>query len=622
MNARPAALVLLAALLLLFAPGFVSPAEAAEKSYTLPRVEIKAAVTPAGALTVQESRTWAFTGSYTWVQQWVKHPAGFRLADVSISESGKTYVENASGQPGTFRVTREAERTSIKWYFQANDVSKVFVLRYTVPDAVTVHNDVAELYWQWVGTDWKVTTQHTTVDLRLPPGAARDAVRAWGHGPLQGVVAIPAGEQVTWQVDGLSAGTFLEGRTVFPTSLVPQATRKTGKVALSAILQEEGAWAAEANRRRDLAGYDALGGVALFLVGLIAVLLIWWRLGRDPKSGFRGPYYRELPGEYSPAELGVLWRKNQSVGGPELAATLLDLARRGLVTLNVVPGEKKHWFSFGKGEDLAITRADGSGGIGAGRSEGKTLAPHEQALLDFLFQRVAAAPDRLLVSELPVWARRDPQAMRKFLLDWRRGLSQAGEQRVFWDPGNRRRRIIGYVIYAALILAGVTGLVLTPLTITSVVLVVLAAIGMPTVVRWQRRSPAGAEDFRKWKAFRHFLTDFSRLDLAQVPALILWEHYLVYATVLGVAKETLHQMKAILPRLPEADRLAWERDRMFMYGPFAAGAGLDHLSRVSDAFGSSFHSALGTTRSSGAGSGGGFSGGGGGGIGGGGGDAG
>jgi len=57
----------------------------------------------------------------------------------------------------------------------------------------------------------------------------------------------------------------------------------------------------------------------------------------------------------------------------------------------------------------------------------------------------------------------------------------------------------------------------------------------------------GNELFTKWKAFKKFLTDFSGMDDYPIPSVTVWEHYLVYATVLGVADKVMDQLKVKLP---------------------------------------------------------------------------
>ena len=67
----------------------------------------------------------------------------------------------------------------------------------------------------------------------------------------------------------------------------------------------------------------------------------------------------------------------------------------------------------------------------------------------------------------------------------------------------------------------------------------------------RRRSPMGSTHLAMWKAFRRFLLDFSSLDRAEIPSLIIWEHYLVYATVLGVAKQVISQLKVVYPEITQ-----------------------------------------------------------------------
>ncbi|MGH2687162.1 MAG: DUF2207 family protein, partial [Actinomycetota bacterium] len=61
------------------------------------------------------------------------------------------------------------------------------------------------------------------------------------------------------------------------------------------------------------------------------------------------------------------------------------------------------------------------------------------------------------------------------------------------------------------------------------------------------------ERVARWGAFRRFLTEFSTLPEAPTLAVIIWEHYLVYAVALGVADEVEDQVRGLVPaeRLPE-----------------------------------------------------------------------
>ena len=54
-------------------------------------------------------------------------------------------------------------------------------------------------------------------------------------------------------------------------------------------------------------------------------------------------------------------------------------------------------------------------------------------------------------------------------------------------------------------------------------------------------------------AGRHFVDflHFSELPRQEVPALIVWEHYLVYAVTLGVAQQVIKQLQIVFPNLED-----------------------------------------------------------------------
>ena len=106
------------------------------------------------------------------------------------------------------------------------------------------------------------------------------------------------------------------------------------------------------------------------------------------------------------------------------------------------------------------------------------------------------------------------------------------------------------------------------------------------------------EHIEKWKGFKRFLKDFSKLDEKDYGSIVIWEHYLVYAIGLGVADKVLEQLKDIYPEITTLDDTY---------------SGIYHSSSY-HSFSNSFNSAStgAFTYSSSTGSGGGFSGGGGG----------
>ena len=55
------------------------------------------------------------------------------------------------------------------------------------------------------------------------------------------------------------------------------------------------------------------------------------------------------------------------------------------------------------------------------------------------------------------------------------------------------------------------------------------------------RTKKGVEHKAMWKAFKKFLQDCSKMDEHDYKSIAIWEHYLVYATALGISKKVIKE---------------------------------------------------------------------------------
>lgn len=259
-----------------------------QKSYSFDDVRIDALVQPDGSMIIQERRTADFSGSFT--RMYLDIPTkGFKeLSDIEVSEAGRPYSLTKNTQArtdGHYAFWLKDNNYHIEWYFQARDSKRTFDVSYRVADCVKLHDDVAELYWKFIGEMWDVPTKNVSVNLTLPGGAKQGEVLAWGHGPLQGQVEIPSSTEVIWRVKNLPERRFLEGRAVFPRQLVAQGKASTGTRALPSILAEEQQWQAKADAERLKSRLILLGGFLLSFLILLAIPQltagIRWRKERE-----------------------------------------------------------------------------------------------------------------------------------------------------------------------------------------------------------------------------------------------------------------------------------------------------------------------------------------------------
>lgn len=585
---------------------------------------------PDASVTVTEYLTVKFNGQWNGFYRDIPEDYGTMLADIAVTENGQAYQFNPGteyGPPGTFLVKRSNNNATIDWSINAQDETRVFILRYRVLNAVKIHNDTAEFYRKFIGETNGQALKNVVVTAALPTGAEQYAqgkdILIFGHGPLDGEVNFSGSNEIIWQVEKLPAYTFLEGRVLMPTQLFPQAPKEayTGQDRLSAAIAEEKGWAEKADKERNKARAQMGAGILAVLASLGSVLYMWFKAGRKFATQFTGDYYRELPADYSPAELAVLWH----YGDPEtkdLTATILDLARRHVLHIQEENFEKKGIF---RSKDIItyriiLQRPDLIGRASSGGDDNKLpiqLRTHEKKLLDLLFKTISAGEDHLYMYDIEVWAKENGLLFHDFWSKWKNDLENRGKALAFFDDTAERYKLIGiitgivmFIIASVMLGKGIAVPFAWGLVIGSVILFVIPLF-------YKRRSLSGQEDYVKWQAFRRFLLDFSQMERYEIPSLAVWEHYLVYATTLGVAKEVIKQLEVVFPNLQDGDH-------RFAYGWYA-GHALNNTDFLS--FNDTFETAIATaekqykaatSKSSSSGGGGGFSGGGGGGSGGGG----
>ncbi len=232
------------------------------KSFGIEQVQTTAVVAPDGSMAVTEQVTYDFHGTFNHLTR--SFTSG-TITGLQASEGEQPLAVESAGPP--------------QWQWAIPDTTgrHTYTLTYTVPGAVRVGSDVAELNWQFIGSDTAVPIGHVDISITMPGDGT--GVRAWAHGPLNGEVTVTA-NQVGLVVDSLPANTFVEAHVVDPSSnfTVPP----TPNELLPGILASEQRDAETANAARAAARdrlqrrHDLQAGTPFVVIaGVLAFLAIW-----------------------------------------------------------------------------------------------------------------------------------------------------------------------------------------------------------------------------------------------------------------------------------------------------------------------------------------------------------
>ncbi|NLB21117.1 MAG: DUF2207 domain-containing protein, partial [Clostridium sp.] len=358
-------------------------------------------------------------------------------------------------------------------------------------------------------------------------------------------------------------GEFLETFVIFPPSLIENSANVFDRVELPSILENEGRLADEANEIREEAIKEQeerleqerlereaqllrdqrerasrpffLGGIG---AAIIALITMFRKYSKEVEPTFEGDYYRELPEDYSPAVMSYLLTKGKTKD-EDIMATILDLARKKVVSLTPVIVESGRIFKKEE-ESFRITWRE--------KDKLNSLLPHEAFLATWFIDDLGGS-DGLVLDELEniVKKQKNALAFQKDYEYFKAKVKDVGEQQEFFAPNKLTGAKVYVLIGLALMVLGVGGLFL----LESFFGIILASFGglmlfgLIAMNFVRKYSLKGAEHTAMWNAFKKFLLDFSNMRDAEVPSLVIWEHYLVYATSLGVAEEVIDQLPKV-----------------------------------------------------------------------------
>lgn len=226
-----------------------------------------------------------------------------------------------------------------------------YKISYHVIDAITKYNDIAELYWQFVGSDFEIEAKRITGQIKLPEAAeSKEEVKIWGHTPdLNGTINFVNNETIRFEVNNNKKRKMVEVRIAMPTDMILLSGREYNKDKLNSIIEEESKWANEANSKR--IGKIVL--VALICIGVFGVFIYFFirnikiiRTRKPLKPTVHYDYFRELPRKDA-TPLEALYLRYEMFSdihpnffGKIFSATILNLVLKKAVSIEKITNEK------------------------------------------------------------------------------------------------------------------------------------------------------------------------------------------------------------------------------------------------------------------------------------------
>ena len=501
------------------------------------------------------------------------------------------------GDSQKYTVDNTYNGVSIRMYYPINNEKIAFKVSYTLEDAIILHNGFAEFYWNFFSGELQDEINDLNVRVVLPGLDNSEYFRFWAHGPLSGEVHdynSNTNNIVIASIDKLEAYGILDMRVTFDDSLVnTNLISKHSAETLDDIVAEETEIASETNALRrevqtkwNIALFGTIGFYILLVIGFVYVYL---KYDKELKSDFNHKYNRDFIDDYNVEVVDYLM--NHNVTENALSASVMNLIYKKNIKAEAIP-DKKDSYTF------TLLNRD-------------NLNDTENSLVDFLFTTVGN-DNTFTTMALKKYAS-NATTCRDFMssyTNWKNKVIIDGKSQNFFEK-KRNYVWIPFVllIYSIILLTFISSNNIE--MFFGILTIFFAIIFMIYAIACTKKTKKGIEHYAKWKAFKNFLNDFGNFSIKELPEIALWERYLVYATVFGLADKV---EKAMNVKITEFDNVDSADYIMFTH---------IHNMHMASIISSSMHSAINSSQvsinranasssmSSGGGFGGGFSGGGG-----------
>lgn len=497
-----------------------------------------------------------------------------------INQPGKSFQKVSSASNGDKRkyiVTTKSNGEAYRMYNENNGGALGFYLEYTVKNVAIRHTDIAEVGWNLMGNELSNRIHNYEAHIHIPNNQTE--LRAWAHGPLNGNIKLIDRTEIQLTVSDIFPNTAFDTRFVFDLTAIPTSNKTTNVTALPMILNVETKKAEEANRLREefidgqfqivkmaldkvestkrpsdlneaqgqlniLASYttegeypalkqrydeikeivDArmktlntvFGGIAIIYV--IAMIIYVYRIYLKYDKELKVPhieYFRDIPNNYGPACVDYLFKRK--IDNNSFSATLLNLISDKVIRYEKI--DKKNY---------KIIYHDNV----------RPLLEEEEKLITWVFEEKTDGKETTLEA-----FKKKAKSYSSFISDFelfKKTALQHAKSLNFYET---------QTLKGIPILTSVVGFVLGFICIymeVGLFSIIFFLVGIASLIYFvsiQKKTKFGREEYEKWSALKRFLQDFGKFDTKDLPDMILWEKFLVYAYVFGCAKELEKTMK-------------------------------------------------------------------------------
>lgn len=469
-----------------------------------------------------------------------KEIAKFLPIEEKTATNGMEYVYSLSNFLDGGYVKR------IKIYIPSNEgVKKYLKIEYDIEDVAVLYNDKGEIYWNFVGSGWDSYISNLKINIKFE-GSSNQPIKIYPHGYTNIKNITNVNEKLSFEVPNLYPGIAVDARVIFPTEyldaeeVVKQVNENYNFEELEKI---------EKGMNMGKTRYNLSNTVTYIIIAMVVIYLVLLFIksskvsskGKNKKLDyFTEPLENLDLSVYTKLNGGMILNSNL------LMATILDLKHKKVLDMDSQKRLKKTFDGIEYDYYLTINE----------NADLTKLNEYEKIVLNYLFNEKSSTEITEFKEAKIELNKRFKELSTKYLeINKFNTICSKYDEKlkdvVLEKPEKGLKKFSFIFLLVIAVVAVINIFVISPLNfglkmeyfmihlIFGIMLLVFAV--SLTYVRSIKEEYH--DEYNKLKGLEKYLKDYSKIKDRYPIEIELWDRYLVFATLFGIAKKVAKEFK-------------------------------------------------------------------------------
>ncbi|HCU56401.1 MAG TPA: hypothetical protein DIC18_03610 [Clostridiales bacterium] len=421
--------------------------------------------------------------------------------------------------------------------------------------------DATVFYYQYLSDNNTMDVEKMSVTVNFPQ--EEPELRSWLHTSQSGVGVWKQSDDlrsIKVLVEEVSAGEYVESRMLLGKGHYAAASGGATITSVDIEEEERAAYEKYQKEQRIRLAITILDYVlAVLSVGAGVLFIVILKRKNRPLDLPDAPiYYRDIPEGYTGGEVSPLYfyYSNENYLDESISATMLELVRLKYIT--IAPDEGK------KNAVITVLKAD----------EENELRTHQKCVIEMLLA-VKPMGTSFTMKDFERFGKNHPERLMHLVEKYKAVILNKSQRDGAYQKGNPAKRLANkfFTIMVGLGIAVITVSGFSAFVFGMGMFFFGAGLlvgGLLSFILSKRlKAPltvSGQREYNKLVGLSKYMQEFSLMKEHEIPALVLWEDYMIFATAMGIADKVAEQLEVAYPEFKQIQTSGFDTtDFMILY---------------------------------------------------------